>query len=541
MIKDYPLYEAHQYRTMMELVTTLSERYGDHPAVVCFDRRGNPLSYSYATLARDSLALARALRARGFAGRHIAIASENGYLYLVCFFGIIISGNVAVTIDIEQSADTIATMLSISDCSAVFASASVYEICRNANSSRSVLSMDSGDGESAVSLIAAFAEDERDLPQTDEHAVCMIVFTSGTSSSPKPVMHSQYGLLKNVYESVTLIHAEPRIFSGLPFYHLYGLACFVLSNLQKGITLGINSNLRTFMRDFSTFQPGSLMAVPLMMEALYKKIWDAIELAGKKPQVKRLVRLYVQLDRLGIHKKSKILLSIKQRALGDLQTVCCGGAHISKQILEELNAFGVLVMEGYGITECAPLLAVARNRQYLFSSVGKLLSGYEIRFEDGEIVVRGESVMKGYYGDPKTTAECIRDGWFYTGDLGRLDRHGFLYITGRKKNLIVLKNGKKISPEEVEATLSDIPLIGELVAYGVPSGQSADDVKLAVMIYPDPERTAGMSRYEILSALQEAVDEKNKALPIYRQVQMINIRDQAFSKTTSRKIKRDTL
>lgn len=543
-------YQIEPFATFPALLEGMLRLYGDKPALSWFSRRQEEYTLSYRELVTRVYALRESFCAQGLAGRRLAIVSENSADWISVFLASAASGSVAICIDTEQSDESIRDMLRRSNAEAVFLSGTYLDICaplleEEGGVERMISIGDSREGNDGLAalitegerLLASGSAVGRNLVVNEEQTV-ELVFTSGTTSQSKMVMLSHKNVMQNCCDSVAYVNFYQRVFCSLPFYHAYGLNCAVINTFLRGAHLYINGDMKTVMRDLHLAQPDTMLTVPLMVETLHNQLWLSVEKAGQTKQLKKLLKYAAMFKRFRLPFEHKILTQVREQIVGGLRLVICGGAHLSKELSEEFELLGVLMLQGYGITECAPLISVNCNYANKNGSVGLPLKSCEVKVEEGEVWARGPSVMKGYYNDPEQTELALADGWFRTGDLGYLDQDGFLFLTGRKKNLIVFHNGKKISPETLEALIMPIPLVKEVMIYTIPSGNSVDDVKLAASIFPDADRTANLSSYEILARLQAEIDVINQDLPSYQQIQMIHIREKEFAKTGMKKIKR---
>ncbi len=535
-MKNYPYYEVDHYPHMLSFLKGIKGKYADRTALTYYGRKGEAYHKSYKEVADTAAAFGQFLLENGFSGKNIAIVGENSFEWIAAFMGAAAGGSVAVLMDPEQSPGIMAESAGDTECALMLISDQVlasFSPQEQAAFPSIIVMGQSAEYKTFAECLPASKEAEDFWKKSiDPASAAVIVFTSGTTSKAKPLLLSHKGLLLNASEAVSMVHSSEYTFSALPMYHTYGLTCGLLCHLVSGMSVGFSTDIKTMLRDIMLFNPAIIMAVPLLTDMLHKSLKEGAEKALGADK-------YNELAKAGLFRRAAPhLVAVKEAVLKRLGVIISGGAYLSPSVQKELFAFGILVLEGYGISECSPLVSVNREKDYKFGSVGKALPSYQVKLDKGEIAVKGESLMTGYYKNEEANKEALRDGWFYTGDLGRMDRKGRLYITGRKKNLIVLKNGKKISPEEIEALLADVPMVGEIKAYASASGETADDVKLAVMIYPNPEESAGLSSYEILENLQQSVAEVNARLPHYKQIQMVNLSANEFAKTATRKIKR---
>ena len=340
---------------------------------------------------------------------------------------------------------------------------------------------------------------------------------------------------------------EGRVLDVLPMHHVYEMTCTVMTSFYQGATVVICEGLKYIQQNFVEAECNIMLGVPLIFENIYRKIWTKAEKSGNADKLRRAINMSMKLDLRNKKVVTKRLFKAVHDIFGEsLYILIAGGAAIDPNVISEFEAMGLPMMQGYGMTENSPIIAVNQDRYGKAASVGKPMPGTEVRIVDkdesgiGEVICKGPSVMMGYYKDAENTAKTIKGGWLYTGDYGYLDEDGFLYITGRKKNVIVTKGGKNIFPEEVEYYLLLSDFISEVIVYGKHE-EIKDDLICTAIMYPDfkaLENAGCMTDEEKYRKLKEAVDEANSKMPPFKRVKRIEIREDDFIKTTTLKIKR---
>jgi long-chain acyl-CoA synthetase len=363
--------------------------------------------------------------------------------------------------------------------------------------------------------------------QIDTKKHSAIIYTSGTTGIGKGVMLSQENLISNITAAASMVFCgkDDVVISILPIHHTYEFTCTILAVLLCEATICFNESLKHLSDNLKLFKPTLLFLVPLISETVYKKIIVEATKSGKIKKLETGIKISNTLRFFGIDIRNKLFADVQNVFGGRLKKVVVGGAPMNSKISKAYRDIGILMLQGYGITECSPLVAVNREKQYNDRSVGLIVPCNEVRIKDGEIQVKGSNVMLGYYKNEQATKETFDGEWFKTGDLGYIDKEGFLFITGRKKNLIILDNGKNIYPEEMEGYLLVIKEIKEVVVYSENNLITAD-------IYPDVEIE------NVEKIIKRQIESINKTLPLYKQVQTIKFRQTEFEKTTTKKIKR---
>lgn len=381
-------------------------------------------------------------------------------------------------------------------------------------------------------------------PVMDKMSV--LLFTSGTTGTSKGVMLSHHNLIAGINASVqsTEYDDDDTFVDLLPLHHSYEMTCCQFGVAAVGGTMYINESIKSTMRSITGFKPTTLIVVPLYVETMYKRIWTEIDKKKLRGRVELAMKFSDSAQYIGIDLRKRLFGEIQKSLGGNLRSIVCGGAHISPELVRNFNRFGIAVFEGYGITECSPLVAVNRSGKRKLGSVGQPVYGCMVKIDKtegsdtGEILVKGDNVMLGYFNNEEANKEAFtEDGWFRTGDIGYMDDDNYIFITGRKKNVIILSNGKNIFPEELEEHMSHKEIICESVV--VPRKKhDTGEITITAIIYPDPAVTKDMTGEEEYEAVKAAVDEVNRDLPLYKQIHDIEIRDTEFEKTTTRKIKR---
>ena len=547
---------------LKELVNGNAENYGDRP-LYYYKEGKEVVTFSYNKLKSSVDGLGTAFNLLGLMGSNIAVIGDTNPYYMVTYFAAANGGGAIIPLDKELDNVTIAGFLKIADAKALVYTESfnsrMPEIEALATDIKYFIPIKPDEAlmpndkyVSIHSLIekGATALSEGNTAFTeftpDREAVASLIFTSGTTGTSKCVMlsHKNLAAATNACcESMSHFADVGKFVSVLPMNHSYEVTTEHLALSHIGCSTYLNDNIKNALRSFNYFKPNALILVPLFVETIYKRIWKEIDKKGKRRTVKLAIALSNALLKVGIDVRKKLFKEVIAALGGNLECIVCGGAPLSKDLIRDFESFGIQILEGYGITECSPLVSVNRLGKVRHGSVGTPVLGCEVKIdkdenaETGEILVKGDNVMMGYLKNPEATAEVFtEDGWFRTGDIGYTDKDGYIFITGRKKNVIILSNGKNIFPEELEEHLYKNEIIGECVVIGRKSENG--ETAITAVIYPNPEMSEGKTPEEVSALVKEAVELTNKHLPTFKHIQVTELRDTEFEKTTTRKIKR---
>ena len=497
--------------TIEEILSRAAEAFGPEDAVRYKAGKNEVTAKSYRQLAEDSRRFSSALASLGMQGRHAAIIGPTSYSWLTAFFGTVNSGSVAVPLDVSLPAEELCELICRADVSVLVADearADVIDLCKErCPGVTCVISMQQEESSDRALSLAALLKNGSDsfsfCPDPDR--LCAILFTSGTTGKSKGVMLTHRSLAQNATCLDMKIPPRTVLLSVLPIHHAYCLSMDILKGISLGSVICINDSLLRVAKNIKLFRPDMILMVPLMIETLAKKMEDTKDLP------KKLV---------------KNMIFGKQ-----FHTICSGGACLNPDYIDLFAQYGITILQGYGMTECSPVISTNLSWDIRKNSVGKLMPNCTAKVVDGELWVSGTSVMLGYYKMPEETAETLVDGWLRTGDLGYVDEDGYVYLTGRQKNLIITKNGENVSPEELENRLGQHRLVQEVLV------RESEGV-IEAEIFPDYEYARKKKIRDLSSALQDMIDGYNREVPVYKRIYRLKIRETEFEKTPSKKIKR---
>ncbi len=500
-------------KTIRDVVDAAVTSFADLPAVRWLEKK-EVRERSYSDLGKNIEATRQGLAAEGFHQAHIALIGTSSVSWIESYLGITTGENVAVPLDAGLPAEDLLELLNRADAEALFltpkAVGLVDAVKANCPKIRKIwiLQEEEIEGMENVTDLRKKGESASKEFSSNRSDIATIIYTSGTTGKSKGVMLTQENLAENVASVCYTVEPGCVLMSVLPIHHAFCLVMDWLKGFSLGAVICINDSFMHMVRNMGIYKPEVMLMVPLMIETIYKK------LAAADP-------------------------SIPPQALatsvfgGKLRIIFTGGAHLDPYYIEVFEKYGVQVLEGYGMSECSPVISSNTPEDHKAGSIGRPLPNAEIKFENDEILVRGSSVMKGYYQMEEETAKTLEGGWLHTGDKGYMDEDGFLFINGRVKNLIILSNGENISPEEIENKLGLNMLVGEVIVTGENNG-------LTARIYPDQDvvQAKGIDEATAAAALQQVLDEYNKMQPTYRQITGLVVRKHPFHRNATGKIKR---
>ena len=512
--KQYPLMTDFK-----EVLHYIVDNYGDNPAFR-FNGENDVVEISYRKFKSDVEAMGTYLYSIGVVDKHVGLVGENSYEWIVSYFAVVSGGSVIVPVDKELKAHDICDLLERSD-SDVFIHSNKFQDAADMAEGKICLNLDNFDTYiSKGSELIANGDTSFLNCDIDCEKLCTIIFTSGTTGAPKGVMLCQKGLVIDAVTACDFADLLGSNLTALPIHHSFAFTACIVAALIQGVPIFINKSLKDLFKDLTIAKPYHFLAVPMMLEAIYKKINKAIDKQGKRKLINIVIKLNKILLKIGVDIRHILFKQIRESFGGNLQLLVTGGAPANPATLQGLEDLGFIVLNGYGISECSPIVSVNATYDSRIGSVGKTLRGGDVKIIDDEICVRGDIVMLGYYKDEASTKAAFDGEWFKTGDLGYFDKDGFLYINGRKKNLIILDNGKNVSPEELEILISDIENVVEVIVYG-------EDNLIAAEIFAEDK-----------TGIQEGIDKLNETLPSYKRINRVKFRETEFDKTTTKKIKR---
>ena len=522
--RPYPYCEATAIKDLKEMLAVKARTHKKETAFL-YPLESGELRKTYRDLQADVNALGTWMYHHKIRGKHVALVGENSYEWLVAFLASVNGGNVAVAIDRNLPEEEIVQLAKKADVDVAFVSAAAKKCGRRVARKSYVLDrFDEFLREGRQCLKRGEEEFLRYEIKGDDTAA--ILFTSGTSGFSKGVELTNDNLAFEITRTSMLFDPQGGVLAVLPFHHAFGLVVGILMVINYGQPVYINKSLRRLREDMERFRPRTMFMVPAFVESFHRQIWAEISKKKMTHPIRGLMKSTDLILKSGVDVRKFAYGAIQKVFGGNLSYIICGGAPLDPMYVREFRSWGIEILNGYGATECSPCTAVNRAQYHRDGTVGVPVPGIEVKItEEGEVAFRGGLVMKGYYKDEEATKEVLIDGWYHTGDLGMIDGDGFITLTGRKKNLIILSNGENVSPEELEMNLTRDSAVKEALVY-------EEDGRIVAEVYPDEKRKGDAAYFEKLR------NRVNKDRPPYKRIAQITLADHEFVKNTSMKILR---
>lgn len=556
MKKNMALHEKKEFTNIRELVEWAGAH---HNSKIAYSYRENPrgeiLRVTFRQLRDDVRSLASELLSMGCAGKNCIIVGKFSYEWVLTYFSVLSAGGVLVPLDREWLAADLADTAKKADAAFLFCDEDITEkaetIAQNTELVQSPFFLNAKNNDRNLRALIEAGREKFEVNQTpyqtapiDPLALALLVFTSGTTGKGKGVMLNQNAILSDLSDIIPYIDFADKTVGVLPPHHTFGSSVMLIGHTMIGCEIYISSGIRYVQKELKEQKPGHMILVPLYLETFYRKILANIKEQGKEKLVARMMKASNAARRVGVDIRRKLFGSILAAFGGEVKMIITGGAPINPEIVHFFESIGISILNGYGITECAPIIAVNRSRNIVKGSVGNVIDMDTVIIDDpnedgeGEILVKGPNVMLGYYKDEQATKEAFKGEYFRTGDYGKLTEDNILYITGRKKNLIILSNGKNVYPEEIENELIATPGVVDIIVYEGQSKRGISHNAIVAEVYPDKDYFQKNGIEDMKAHFKPYIDAYNKTAVPYKKIAILKVRDTEFPKNTLRKIMR---
>ena len=560
------LHKCDKFANLKEMINLSAQKHGDKPAFrFKTDKPGEFRNITFNDFLNDINALGTKLINMGLSDKRIAIISDNRYEWALAYMAIACGTGVVVPLDKMLPANELEALIIRSGVEAIFYSSKYDEVMqdirnRKTTDLRYYISMDLEKRENGVYSQKELVKAGKELiekgnrkfldAKINNEAMGFMLFTSGTTAMSKAVMLSHKNIASNLMDIAKVLNLDERdtLLSFLPLHHTFECTVGFLYPISRGSSIAYCEGIRHIANNIKEYQITAMISVPALYESIYKRLMKNIEKKGKLPEVEKMIKLTNMFSKVGIDLKRVIFKDIIDGLGGKIRLLVNGAAALSPEVEKGFNDLGITTVQGYGLTETSPVISAGTDFEQKIGSVGKVFPSVKLKIMNkdengiGEIFVKGPTVMLGYYQNEEATKEVLDKGWFNTGDLGYVDKKGFLFLCGRKKSVIVLKNGKNVFPEEIETVINKIEGVKESFVYGQAEEDDKIDLKVCAKIVYDKELMKEIyhveKEEEIYDILWDKIKEINKTMPEYKYVKKIIVTDEELAKTTTQKIKR---